>query len=476
LGEYAPALKRADHLAETHSQATDLALLRADLLAQLGRRPEAEAIWRRLQNEKAGTPIAVRAGERLQSLERPEENFIYHLVSQHQYREALAAIHSLEQHDGKLSWGIELQRLYVWQALGEAERALAQVAALAKTHPGSNELAFFQADLLIARHGWEPAAKTLIQVKDAQPNTPIAGQAERRLDALPPMANLDKWYWGEAYLSGEYLGRFGSIVGSGFIRHGWFIPQARWLQPYLEHRFTADTKSGVGRERTIIADNYLAFSGGVRAQILPTEYLFLYISGGLNKDLLDRWQSGDWAADWQGGIYGFKSWGPGTVLFTHAPGEVIPATGNTPANAQVKTGAAAEYAEQIEDGRLFFWRGDWFADAGADFSYYNRYASWIGYAQAHEGFRVFQIGPHAAFDTYAVENMSWDVRGNYFDNLVEVGPGARILWTPHKHWEVVLRAEWLNGYHLGRDALHTRDGASGHCDEIRAALTVGVRW
>jgi hypothetical protein len=127
-------------------------------------------------------------------------------------------------------------------------------------------------------------------------------------------------------------------------------------------------------------------------------------------------------------------------------------------------------------GDLFFWRGDWFADAGADFSYYHRYSSWIGYGQAHEGFRVFQVGPTLGFDAYVVENLSWDVRGNYFDNLFEIGPGARLLWLPHRGWEVVLRTEWLNGFYLGRGRDAFAVAPRSQYDEVRVGLSVGARW
>src|SRR5712692_131868 len=45
LQQYAPALDRANQLVETYPKATDLALLRAELFAQLGRRREAVALW-----------------------------------------------------------------------------------------------------------------------------------------------------------------------------------------------------------------------------------------------------------------------------------------------------------------------------------------------------------------------------------------------------------------------------------------------
>ena len=136
-------------------------------------------------------------------------------------------------------------------------------------------------------------------------------------------------------------------------------------------------------------------------------------------------------------------------------------------------------APALEPGRKTaagWWRGDWFVDVGGNFSYYQRYNNWIGYAQAHEGFRVAQLGPKVALDAYVLENLTWDVRGNYFDNYFDFGPGARVIWLPHPRWQVVLSGDWLQGYYLGRDDRGTRGGASGQYDGVRATLAVGARW
>lgn len=467
LHEYAMALGRADRLTQSHPAATDLMLVRADLLAQLGRRPEAEAIWQRLAKENPGTPAALEASRRLEQKILPAaEDHVFALVRVGKHREAVEAIDEMEK-NGKLSWPMELQRVYSLQASGQPERASAQAERLATDQPDSADLALVRADLLIGTRQRLQAAGILKKLKNEHPDTPIAKAAEDRLQALPPIANLDKWYWGEAYASGDYLGRYGTVVGSGFVRHGWFIPEARWLQPYVEHRFGVDTRSGIGARQSIVADNHVGFYGGMRAQLLETEYLFIYGQGGIDKDLLDLRQDGDWALDYQAGIYGFKSWGPGTVFHLSEGNRV-------PSGSATNAAAAQEGAEPC--GCDFFWRGDWFVDAGADFSYYHRYASWIGYAQAHEGFRVFQIGPRLAFDAYVVENVTWDVRGNYFDNYFDFGPGARFVWAPHSAWEVVLRAEWLQGYYFGRDGRDNRGNASSQYDGVHVGLSVGARW
>ena len=478
LGENERALEKAGVLAATHPEATDLALFRAYLLAEEKRSEEATEILKQIQKENPGTPAAVAAGKQLAELtmgaeQRSAQRRIYDLADRRQYREVVSAVDELEK-QGDVSFQIAMQRLYALQALGEYERAISEAEKLAESQPDSVQLGVLRSELLVHEKRWEDASKILKEIKENHPDTPVAAEAQQRLDALPAMANLDKWYWGEAYVSGDYLGRFGTVLGSGFIRHGTFIPGLRWAQPFQEFRFGVDTRSDVGGQRSVIADNFVGLYHGVRIQPFPTEYFFFYAMAGGNKDLLDRRDDGDFVFDYQAGLYGFKSWGPGTVLHTSTPGTAISTAGAAPPSAAAD--AEAKAGEQLQRTNQFTWRLDWFADVGADFSYYDRHASWIGYGQSREGVRLFQIGPRAAIDAYAVQNISWDIEGNYFDNLFELGPGARLLWVPRKRWEVVLRTEWLKGYYLGRNDAGTRGNAESQYDDFRVGLSVGTRW
>jgi tetratricopeptide (TPR) repeat protein len=466
LGQYQLALELADKLALQNPRATDLALVRADLLAQQGHKQQAVALWREIQKENAGTPAAFEAERRLEAeAVEAEQQRIFQLARRGQHREVVAAVGGLEL-KGPLPLFMEMQRLYSLQALGRYREATERALRLSAAHTNSTELALMRADLLIAQREWKPAAQALKDLKRDHAGTPAAIEAAKRMEILPPVANVDKWNWGEAYASGDYYGRWASIIGSGFVRSGTYIPGARWLQPYTQFQFGVDTKSDVSGQPTVIEDNHVGFYAGVRAQVFTTEYLFLYAMAGTDKDLLDRREDGDWAFDFQAGIYGFKAWGPGMVLENVSPAEFA---------------VGVDAATSLETNRslrphAIFWRGDWFVDAGADFSYYDRYSNWIGYGQAREGFRLLQFGPRAALDAYAVENLAWDVRGNFYDNFVSLGPGARVIWVPHRNWEVVLRAEWLNGFYFGRDDRNNRGSTPGQYDEAHVGLSVGMRW
>jgi len=478
LKQHALALAGAEQLSKEFPKEADLILLRASLLAQLGRGREADALYRQVKKDYQGTPAAAQATQRLQAAQttnapaaKPvisDDARVYEFARQRKHREVIATVGEMEK-KGPLSLQMQMQRLYSYQALGQPAEAIEQIDRISSLHSNSTELTFIKSDILLQQHRYGEAAALLKQIREETPSEKVAAEAKRRLDGLPPITNLDKHFWGEAYLSGDYLGRFGTVVGSGFVREGAFIPNARWLQPYAEFRFSADTRSGTTGERTIITDNHLGIYGGVRAQPFQTEYLFFYAQGGGDIDLLDRRNNGDFSMDNQAGVYGFKSWGPGTVLLRTPPGWMTPTNRPDPFNPETR------WADR-HLGELFFWRGDWFVDAGADFSYYHRYASWIGYAQAHEGLRMFQFGPKLGFDAYVVENVSWDVRGNYFDNLFEIGPGARFIWAPRQGVEVVLRGDWLNGFYFGRGRSALATAPESHYDEIHIALSVGLRW
>ncbi|HXG46292.1 MAG TPA: tetratricopeptide repeat protein, partial [Methylomirabilota bacterium] len=380
------------------------------------------------------------------------EAAVYELARQQKHREVIAAIGVLER-AGPLSWPMELQRLYAWQALGEHATALERAGQLAATHPDSPELALIRSDLLIAAGQVVEAGQLLQTVTARHGGADAAEKARSRLESLPPIANPDRRWWGEAYASGDWHDRWGTLIGSGFVRHGAFLPGARWAQPYAEFRFGVDTDSEAGPDRTIIQDNFIGAFAGARVQPIASEYFFLYAQAGTSTDLLDRRAGGAWAFDYQVGLYGYKAWGPGMNL--------LAAGGTSGTNTSA------------------WWRaglGDWWADAGADFSWYGRYDSWIGYGQARQGLRLAQVGPRVAFDAYVLEGLSWDVKGNYFDNLIEAGPGLRLVWRPHARWQVVARTEFVGGWYLGRDRPGDRAGTGRTYDDLRLGVAVGTRW
>jgi tetratricopeptide (TPR) repeat protein len=464
LQQYAPALELAEPLAVKYPKATDLALVRAELLLQLGRKPEALALLEQVAREHhPGSEAAQAADKRMAQIKAQDaatssdqatvasptdpnavpamvvapppsaEAIIYNLAEKRQHREVVAAIDELENKQGALDWSIKMQRLYALQAMGEVNRACQETEKMAVEKPDSVELAMMRADLLVQARRWQEASMVLKDVRAKNPGTPVAKEVDRRLAEIPAVENLDKWYWGESYMSGDYHTRFSSLIGYGYL---------------------VDTKSGAGARQTIISDNSISLYGGVRAQLFAQEYLFVYVQGGGNKDLLDRRNKGEWRGDYTAGVYGYKAWGPGVNWR------------QSPLNDSGGPGRSSCPVDPI-------WRGDWWVDAGADFSYYDRFHSWLGYGQVREGFRLAQFGVVVAMDAYVMQNLAWDVKANYTDNLIELGPGLRFVYTPCRNWQVVLRSEWAEGIYFGRGV---QGGNDSTYDDFRVGLSLGVNW
>ena len=475
LRKYAPALELADALAVKNPKAVDLMIVRAELMLQLGRKADAVALWEKVAQENPGSDYAKSASQRLAEVQAQDAaaapgsgsssaqpvsdtDVIYSLAEKRKYQEVVAAIDELEKKNGTLPWPMQMQRLYSLQAMGGIARANALAAQMAAARPDSVELAVMRSDMLAQEQRWLEASKILKDIKDKNPNTPVAKEADRRLREFPGVANVDKLLWGETYMSGDYHSRFDSLIGYGYLRAGTYFDHARWLQPYLGLTFVADTKSGAGARQTIIADNSVGLHAGLRAQLFTTEYLFLYVQGGMNNDLLGRRKNGNWGGDYQAGIYGYKGWGPG-IAWKQYEDTTNTVTGEVTSNANKARG-----------------RGDWWVDAGADFSYYDRFSKWLGYAQVREGLRLAQLGNNAAVDAYVMQNFAWDVAGNFTDNLAEIGPGVRLVVVPYRNCQVVLRAEWAEGLYFGRDDTNQRGSTASTYGDFRVGLSVGANW
>ena len=63
-----------------------------------------------------------------------------------------AAVEREMEKEEKLSWPMQLQRVYALQQIGDVDRALLEANQLSTTHPESTELALVRADLLIRAH------------------------------------------------------------------------------------------------------------------------------------------------------------------------------------------------------------------------------------------------------------------------------------------------------------------------------------
>src|ERR1043166_9426711 len=183
LHRYAEALEKANQLAVAYPSAPDLALVRADLLAQWGRPIEAKVIWRQVERENAGTAAATEASQRLQAQARTEtEQHVYELARQQKHREVISAVDELKR-TGPVPLDLEIQRLYALQHLREYKLALKRAEELSAAYPKDPELALVLADLLAATGDWKTAEPLLERIAREYAGTKPAFVAQERLEA-----------------------------------------------------------------------------------------------------------------------------------------------------------------------------------------------------------------------------------------------------------------------------------------------------
>jgi hypothetical protein len=121
-------------------------------------------------------------------------------------------------------------------------------------------------------------------------------------------------------------------------------------------------------------------------------------------------------------------------------------------------------------------RLDWFVEAGGDAAYYTRLPDGIAYLQSRQGFRILQLGKAGAVDAYALENLTMDTKGNYYDNYFEAGPGARFVTVPVGSAVFTTSVDYVLGSYLGRNANNTRGDTSANYADFRVTMSLSMRW
>jgi hypothetical protein len=121
-------------------------------------------------------------------------------------------------------------------------------------------------------------------------------------------------------------------------------------------------------------------------------------------------------------------------------------------------------------------RLDWFLEAGVDAAYYTRLTDGIAYGQSRQGLRLVQFGKAAAFDAYALENLTMDTTGNYYDNYIEGGPGMRLVTAPVGAAIFTTSVEYVLGAYLGRNTRDTRGDIEPAYSDFRITASLSLRW
>jgi tetratricopeptide (TPR) repeat protein len=217
-------------------------------------------------------------------------------------------------------------------------------------------------------------------------------------------------YFADVYFSPSYNTRFDDGIFSLNLRGGVNVgPRKEW-DVYAGFRGVRDTESRGGNAPQIFSDNVGVFALGARYIPLKNIPLSLYAEAGMAYDLLDR-NRDRWRDDVRAGALMYTAWGAAP----HCP-----------------------------MGWQFPFRhvGNFYADV----SVYSRYDwNWIGYARVREGLRVVEKG-RSSLDAYLHVGGVVDSDDEFFNNLVEVGPG--LAFVPDHRWNITFRYYVLKGNYL----------------------------
>ncbi|MFZ4776196.1 MAG: tetratricopeptide repeat protein [Terrimicrobiaceae bacterium] len=437
------------------------ALDRAEALEKAAKGGSISPEARRLQAEYRARAAAM---ERQQA--------VYVLIRAGKDDEAVEAVHSLAR-NGEATEALKLEQAYALARLGRYDEASDILRKIPESQDSSGNARFALATILLKQGRSVEAFQILRELRRSAGSTEVRDLAKAEIAGMSPAMNLDRHAWGELELYGTFLSRYDIGVAYGRLREGIFVPGARWIEPFIQADFSLDSGSKVGEGiSTIYNENLAGFHAGARVRPFASQSFVLYVLGGIQKDLLGtERQKGRWFAELIAGVNGYWAWGPGKLWADLAPAAESPDAGGGLDGAVL--GLSSWTMNSWTPVRM---RCDWFVEAGGDAAYYTRLPDFIAYLQFRQGFRLLQFGKAAAFDAYAMENLTFDSKGNYYDNFVEAGPGVRLVTAPVKATTLSTNIEYLGGAYLGRNANNTRGSTGPTYSDFRITVSLSVRW
>jgi tetratricopeptide (TPR) repeat protein len=394
---------------------------------------------------------------------------VYDLIRAKDDQAVIAAVDDLFMR-GEATPALRMEQVYALQREGQEQRALEILESLPDAKSG--DIGLMRATLLLKLGRTGEAYEGFRAVQDAGPDSLEGRRAAAQIAALPPAANLDRWFWGEMDVYGTYLGRYGIGVAAGRIRQGAYVPGARWLEPFVQADFSLDSSSSVGEGiTTIYNENLAGFHAGARIRPFASQSFTFYFLGGFANNLIDNpnYQSG-WFGEVIAGVNGYWGFGPGTgwdginETPQFAMGEPAPPRTPLP-NAWTPNAWVPART-----------RFDWFVEGGGDWAYYSRLSDFIAYSQGKGGWRVLQFGRAAAVDVYGFANLVFDAVGNYYDNYFEGGPGIRVVTVPVGAATVTTSLEYATGAYLGPNYNNTRGSTGASYNDVRVSVAMSLRW
>lgn len=211
--------------------------------------------------------------------------------------------------------------------------------------------------------------------------------------------------WGlSAYSDSVYLSHLDNTVTENRLRLHRFWDEPRQISLYGALAYQDDTRSQVeNRVADIYNDNYFSLSIG--ADWRPYPAVRLYAEAGHYQNRLDIPDRTRKSNDIRSGVSTFHTWGAPTHCRLEAA-----------------------------------WPLASYGQAYGSLEYVGRYENMLGQATVWQGVRLYEHGM-SSLSAYGKVNVLWDSEGEFFNNLVEAGPG--LSWRPSLAWPVEFRLERL---------------------------------
>lgn len=280
----------------------------------------------------------------------------------------------------------------------------------------SDPLMALQAGYISSTLGNQPKAYGYFEDATTATDAELAQKAQQAMTNIGAlqMKILPYPFFMDLYYAPVFFSRFALIINPVIFRAGITLNQKYHTQLYVIFRWTRDNRSGVaGQISNIYQDDTGIGAIGMNFQPFVKIPLVLFAQVGKAYNLLNihpRWRN-----DVRAGAIFYNQWGAQPV-----------------------------YAPTVE------FPFAWITTLYSNVSYYSRYDNdVIADTRLREGFRVLRYKP-SAIDVYFDEHLVLDSQQQFYNNILEVGPG--IVFYPSNRYNVDLRLESLKGYYLPVDS------------------------
>ena len=221
---------------------------------------------------------------------------------------------------------------------------------------------------------------------------------------------LPEPYYADIYYDPFYFSRFKMTVQPIVIKAGKVINEKYQFKIYLSYQRTTDNRSSFSNQLPQIYDDNASITAlGTRINPISGAPLTAFIEAGKAIDIVYQSRS-RWRNDLRGGLAYYKNWGVEPTYDIHPV-----------------------FSDHV------------IGDLYSDMIYFSRYRDIIGSVRLREGIRLFKYET-SFIDVYMKGFLVWDTAHQYYNNIIEWGPG--IAFTPSNRYNIVFHLEALQGHYI----------------------------